>query len=86
MSQAKVDRYKEDKRNRDKIIKKQKREWMLTKLGLSAVGLVLVAWIGVSVYNGVTTDTSEETVERAAYSVDTTALNDYLVDLSTVEE
>lgn len=86
MSQAKVDRYKEDKRNRDKIIKKQKREWMLTKLGLSAVGLVLVAWMGVSVYNGITTDTSEETVERAAYSVDTTALNDYLIDLSTVEE
>ena len=86
MSQAKVDRYKEDKRNRDKIIKKQKREWMLTKLGLSAVGLVMVAWIGVSVYNGITTDTTEETVERAAYSVDTTALNDYLIDLSTVEE
>ena len=30
MSQAKVDRYKEEKRNRAKIIKKEKRQWMVT--------------------------------------------------------
>ena len=85
MSQAKVDRYKEQKRNREQIIRKQKREWMLTKLGLSAVALVLVAWVGVSVYNGVTS--SDETItDRPAYSVDTTALNDYLMEMDYEEE
>ena len=33
MSQEKVDRYKEEKRNREKIMKKQKREWMAVKAG-----------------------------------------------------
>lgn len=84
MSQAKVDRYKEDKRNREKIIKKQKREWMLTKLGLSAVGVVLVVWVGVSVYNGVTTE-DEVLTDRPSYSVHTDALDDYLIGLSAEE-
>lgn len=81
MSQAKVDRYKEEKKNRQKLIKKEKREWMATKAGLSLVGLVLVAWVGVSVYNGVTkTDDSQAT--RPSYTVNTSALEDYLTGLS----
>ena len=32
MSQAKVDRYKEEKRNRQQIMKKEKRQWMLTRM------------------------------------------------------
>ena len=43
MSQAKVDRYKEEKKNRQQIMKKEKREWMLTKLA----GVVfLFGWHG----------------------------------------
>lgn len=81
MSQAKVDRYKEEKRNREKIIKKQKREWLATKVGLSLVGIVMVGWIGVSVYNGVNTqpDTPEE---LASYTVNTSAIDDYMNVLS----
>lgn len=85
MSQAKVDRYKEEKRNRAKIIKKEKRQWMATKLGMYLVGLVLVAWIGVSVYNGVTTKDASE-IEKPTYTVDTTALDDFMMDLTTEEE
>ena len=85
MSQAKVDRYKEEKRNRAKIIKKEKRQWMATKLGMSLVGLVLVAWVGVSVYNGVTTKDASE-IEKPTYTVDTTALDDFMTDLTAEEE
>lgn len=83
MSQAKVDRYKEEKRNREKIIKKQKREWMLTKIGLSLVGLVLVAWVGVSIYSGVTSTDGIDT-EKPTYTVNTTAIDDFMSEL--VEE
>lgn len=79
MSQAKVDRYKEEKRNRAKIIKKQKREWMATKLGLSAIAVVMVAWIGVSVYHGVTAPTEDTTTaDLPSYQVNTSAIDDYL--------
>ncbi len=85
MSQAKVDRYKEEKRNREKIIKKQKREWMLTKAAMSLVALVLVVWIGVSVYNGFNSADST-TTDLPTYTVDTAALDDYLMSLDTAEE
>ena len=85
MSQAKVDRYKEEKRNRAKIVKKEKRQWMATKLGMYLVGLVLVAWVGVSVYNGVTTKDASE-IEKPTYTVDTTALDDFMTDLTAEEE
>ena len=85
MSQAKVARYKEEKRNRAKIIKKEKRQWMATKLGMYLVGLVLVAWVGVSVYNGVTTKDASE-IEKPKYTVDTTALDDFMTDLTAEEE
>ena len=82
MSQAKVDRYKEEKRNREQIIKKQKREWMLTKVGLSAVAVLMVAWVGVSVYKNVTTPDTTTTESLETYTVDTTALDEYLYDLN----
>ena len=52
MSQAKVDRYKQEKKNRDKIIKKEKRQLAAMKAGVSVVAIALVAWVGVSVYHG----------------------------------
>ncbi len=79
MSQAKVDRYKEQKANRQKIMKKEKRERMLWKVGSYAVLLVLVAWIGVSAYNRFHVET------RKFYEADTTAVDTYLNGL-TVEE
>jgi hypothetical protein len=83
MSQAKVDRYKEEKRNRAKIIKREKREWAATKAGLSLVGLVLVAWIGFSVYSGVTSTSDDTAVtEKETYTVDTSAIDDFFAGLS----
>jgi hypothetical protein len=82
MSQAKVDRYKEEKRNRAKIIKREKREWAATKAGLSLVALVLVAWIGFSVYSGVNGTSDTTVTEKETYTVDTSAIDDFLAGLS----
>lgn len=80
MSQAKVDRYKEEKRNRAKIIKKQKREWMAVKAGMSLVALVMVAWVGFSIYNTLNpADTTQ--AEKPTYTVDTTAIDDFMETL-----
>ena len=46
MSQAKVDRYKQEKKNRDKIIKKEKRQLAAMKAGVSVVAIALVAGSG----------------------------------------
>lgn len=50
MSQAKVDKYKQDKANRKKIIAKQKRTLALQKFAFAVVSLALVAFIVVSAY------------------------------------
>ena len=85
MSQAKVDRYKEEKKNRAKIMAKEKREWMMVKLGGALLAVLVVGWIGGSVYYNVThhEDTAQtETVEeKPVYTVNTSALNDYLDNL-----
>lgn len=83
MSQAKVDRYKEEKKNREKIMKKQKLEWTLTKLGLGAFAVVLVGWVGIA---AVQRANMQDTIvtEVTDYTVDTSALDEYLNSL--VEE
>lgn len=50
MSQKKVDAYKKEKANREQIIKKEKRILKLEKLLAVVVGLVLVCWVGFSIY------------------------------------
>ncbi len=83
MSQAKVDRYKEEKKNREKIMKKQKLEWTLTKLGLGVFGVVLVGWVAIA---AVQRANMQDTIvtEVRDYTVDTSALDEYLSSL--VEE
>lgn len=81
MSQAKVDRYKEDKKNREKIMKKQKMEWTLTKLGLGVFAVVLIGWVAIA---GVQRAEMQSTTvtEVVDYTVDTSALDDYLNNIS----
>ncbi len=76
MSQAKVDRYKEQKKNRQKIMKKEKREWMLTKAALGVFAAIVIAWAGVSVYQNVTYVPEDPTVEVQDYTVNTSALDE----------
>lgn len=83
MSQKKVDYYKEQKVNRKKIIKKEKRMLRLEKLIVGLVCLVLVCWIGFSIYNKAASDTSEEVIDT---ELNTTALDEYIYGLSTTAE
>ena len=85
MSQAKVDRYKEEKRNREQIIKKQKRDWMLVKAGISVLIIVVVGWLGMAVYETVTAPEPITAENMETYTVDTTAIDEYLYDLSSAE-
>ena len=85
MSQAKVDRYKEEKRNRQAIMKKQKREWMLTKIFGGVLTGVIVLWAGFSIYQSLTVkpvDTATQTVEVTDYTVNMDALEDYFNSLA----
>jgi len=76
MSQAKVDRYKEAKKNRKEIMAKEKRQQALTRIIGSVIVVALVAWIGVSGYNMYEANKPLETVY-----VDTTAIDDYMTTL-----
>ena len=80
MSQEKVDRYKEDKKNRQQIMKKEKREENLFKICGGLLGCALVAWIGVSVYTAVKPAAPAEDQNQVVvdYTVDTSALDDFL--------
>lgn len=82
MSQEKVDRYKEEKKNRQKMIKKQKFQSFLFKTAGVLVAVVLVGWIGYSVYDGIT---SGKAAESKTYSVNTAAVDDYLNGMSATE-
>lgn len=81
MSQEKVNRNKENKKNVKKVMRREKIEWQLTKAGMSVICLLVVAWIGVSVYNiSDITDNSE--VSLPTYTVNTEALDGYVEGLS----
>ena len=51
MSQAKVDRYKEEKANRKKTMRKEKIANRLRKCAVAVAAAALVVWIGYSAYN-----------------------------------
>ena len=53
MSQAKVDRNKEQKRNVKKIMAQERRSWMLTQAVLYAIIAAVVIWIAVALYQAV---------------------------------
>ena len=73
MSQAKVDRYKEDKKNRKETMAKEKRANALRALAGGAVLVVLLGWIGVSAYGMYQANQPLETIY-----VDTTAIDEYM--------
>ena len=85
MSQAKVDRNKEQKRNVKKIMAQEKRSWMLTQVVLYLIGAAIIIWLAVALYQAVNTSTTDtSTVQSVSYTVDSAALDDYLASLDTV--
>ncbi len=84
MSQAKVDRNKEVKKNRKKIVRKEKMERRLTAIGGAILGIAIVGWAGFSVYQTATGagETAQETQTIENYTVNMDALNSYMSSLN----
>ena len=80
MSQEKVDRYKQEKANRKKIMRKQKSMSIVRKAVLSVAALALVAWLGYSAY-----DMYESGKERVVAEVNYDAITNYLNGLAADE-
>ena len=72
MSQEKVNQYKEAKKNRKDIVKKEKRNALLTKLCVSVVLLAVAGWL---VYSAAITAMDKQ---GPTVTVDTTALDEYV--------
>lgn len=81
MSQEKVDRYKQEKANRKKTMKKAKVGNALRKCVVGVVGLALIGWIGYSAYN--TYETNKPQLEA---QIDYTAVNELQQNLSEVAD
>lgn len=73
MSQEKVDRYKKEKTNRKKIMKKERFMNAIRKTVLSMAALMLVGWLGYSAYQ-----TYEAGKERPVAQVNYDAVNNYM--------
>ena len=80
MSQEKVDRNKELKRNRKAIQAKKKRKELYMKLCGGAVVLALAAWLG---YSAV--DSYQDRENSKPVTADLTALDDYMSGLQAEE-
>ncbi len=85
MSQDKVDRYKKEKANRKKTLRRQK-IWNYVRTGIVGVlAVALVGWIGFSAYNTYDSNREAETIEINYTAVDELAENITAVDQEEAE-
>ena len=80
MSQAKVDRYKKEKENRKKLMRKQKMMGIVRKGVVAVIAVALIGRLGYSAY-----DMHESNKERAVTEVNYDSITDYLNGLSSAE-
>ncbi|MDD3403463.1 MAG: hypothetical protein PHQ72_08925 [Hespellia sp.] len=76
MSQEKVERYKEQKANRKKNMRKEKIMNAVRKVILSVVALALVGWLGYSGYSHY-----EAGIPRPTTEINYSAITDYMSSL-----
>ncbi len=77
MSQAKVDKYKEQKANRKETMKKAKRAALIRNVVTSVVLVAVVGWVG---YSGVTYYINNR--PRPSVDVNYTSVADYVESLT----
>lgn len=83
MSQEKVDRYKQEKANRKKTLKREKfKKGVLTTVG-TVVCVVIIGWIGYSGYGYFQSQKAENATQT---EIDVSSINDYLSGLSGTED
>ena len=82
MSQKKVDAYKDYKKNRKEILKKEKRKQKL-EIGIAAlICAAFVAWFGFSVYQKATAKPAETNTKAAAVEVNMTDYEEFISGLT----
>ena len=81
MSQEKVDKYKKEKANRRKNMKKEKIQYIIRRCIVGVLAVALVGWIGYSAVNMYMDSRPVETAE-----VDYNAITDYETGLLTADE
>ena len=82
MSQKKVDAYKDYKKNKKKILKKEKRMAKIEKGIAVALGVVFIGWLGFSAYQMATRPAEGEETAVEATEVNMTDYIDYVNGLS----
>ena len=80
MSQAKVDKYKEEKKNRKKTMAKEKRQRVAAYIAGCVVAVVIVGWAG---YSGYRAYENNKPVETIYANLD--AISDYMTSLNAEE-
>ena len=85
MSQKKVDKYKKEKNNREKLKKRERRILSLEKVVVTLVCIVIVGWIGYSAYDLMTREDPDAELEVVTTEMDVTAISDYMNSLSQTE-
>jgi hypothetical protein len=83
MSQKKVEAYKEYKRNKEQILKREKRMRKIEYGIIIAICCVFVGWFGYSIYDSATHKAAETTEAPAPVEVDMNAYSDYVNGLQT---
>ena len=89
MSQEKVDLYKEEKRNRKKIMRREKIRTTLTVVAFVVIFAALIGWFSWAVYNNVkknqatTAKATTTELDLSAIESYTTALNSYVTEQKT---
>lgn len=89
MSQEKVDLYKEEKKNRKKLMRREKIRTRLTVVAVVVVFGFLIGWFSWAVYNNVknnqatTAKATTTELDLSAIESYTTALNSYVTEQKT---
>ena len=81
MSQKKVDAYKEYKKSKEQILKREKRMKKIEFGVIVAICCLFVGWFGYSVYESATQKANETTEAPVAAEVDMNAYGDYVNSL-----
>ncbi|MCI8483528.1 MAG: hypothetical protein HFH41_04225 [Lachnospiraceae bacterium] len=82
MSQKKVDRYKEEKANRKKIMKREKIKRSIATVCGTLASIAVIGWVGYSAYGYFHKQEEKNPVQT---EIDISALNEYLSGLYTEE-